>query len=69
LGFSVNCKFIDEEDLFVIWKHIAEYAKNSGRLMSVTEAYGYPIGSFPKLGQPYNVNFIMKEVLATPIPT
>lgn len=61
--------FIDEEDLLIIWKHIADYAKTIGRLMSVTEAYGYPIGSSPKLGQPYNVYFIMKEVLATPIPT
>ena len=61
--------FIDEEDLSIIWQHIADYAKTIGRLMSVTEAYGYPIGSSPKLGQPYNVYFIMKEVLATPIPT
>ena len=61
--------FIDEEDLFIIWKHIADYAKTIGRLMSVSEAYGYPNGSSPKLGQPYNVHFIMKEELSASTPT
>lgn len=61
--------FIDEEDLLIIWKHISDYAKSTGKLMSVSEAYGYPNGSSPKLGQPYNVHFIMKEELSASIPT
>lgn len=61
--------FIDEEDLLIIWKHISDYAITIGRIMSVSEAYGYPIGSSPKLGQPYNVNFILKEELSTLIAT
>ena len=61
--------FIDEEDLLIIWKHISDYAKSTGKLMSVSEAYGYPNGSSPKLGKPYNVHFIMKEELSASIPT
>ena len=52
--------FIDKEDLLIIWKHISDYAKTIRRTMSVTEVYGYPKGSSPKLGQPYNVNFVIR---------
>lgn len=61
--------FIDEEDLFIIWNQMLDYAKSTGRLMSVSEAYGYPNGSSPKLGKPYNVHFIMKEELSSSIAT
>lgn len=61
--------FINEEDLFIIWKHLSDYAKTIGRHMSVSEAYGYPIGSSPKLGLPYNVQFIMKDNVADSVAT
>lgn len=53
--------FIDNEDLFYIWGEICDYVHSIGRIMSVTEAYGYPKGSHPKLGLPYNLRFVMKE--------
>lgn len=37
------------------------FTKNIGRIMSFNKAYGYPNDSHPKLGTPYNINFIMEE--------
>ena len=51
--------FIDEEDLFMIWKHMSDYAKDNNITISTKEAYGYSQDSSPKLGLPYNVNFII----------
>lgn len=51
--------FIDEEDLFIIWKHMSDYAKDNDIIISTKEAYGYPKDSSPKLGLPYNVNFLI----------
>lgn len=53
--------FIDTEDLLLIWSKIDDYVRSIGREMSVTEAYGYPKNSHPKLGMPYNLIFIMKK--------
>lgn len=53
--------FIDEEDRWLIWGEIEEYAKSINRNMDIREAYGYPPDSHPKLGEPYFVNFIMKD--------
>ena len=51
--------FIDEEDLFIIWKHLSDYTKDNNITISTKEAYGYSQDSSPKLGLPYNVNFII----------
>ena len=51
--------FIDEEDLFIIWKHMSDYTKDNSITISTKEAYGYSQDSSPKLGLPYNVNFII----------
>ena len=51
--------FIDEEDLFIIWKYMSDYAKDNNITISTKEAYGYSQDSSPKLGLPYNVNFII----------
>jgi hypothetical protein len=56
-----NIYFIDDEDLLYIYNEICNYAKNIGRIMSFNKAYGYPNDSHPKLGTPYNINFIMEE--------
>lgn len=53
--------FIDESDFLFIYKKISNYAKRTGRIMSFNKAYGYPNDSHPKLGTPYNINFIMEE--------
>lgn len=53
--------FVDREDLMDIWAEINEYVRSIGRIMSVTEAYGYPKDSHPKLGLPYNLRFVMME--------
>lgn len=53
--------FIDREDLMDIWAEIDEHVRSIGRIMSVTEAYGYPKDSHPKLGLPYNLRFVMRE--------
>lgn len=46
--------FIDEEDLFIIWKYMSDYAKDNNITISTKEAYGYSKYSSPKLGLPYN---------------
>ena len=53
--------FVDREDLMDIWAEIDEYVRRIGRIMSVTESYGYPKDSHPKLGLPYILRFVMME--------
>ena len=52
--------FIDDEDLLFIYNEISNYSKKTGRIMSFNKTYGYPKGSHPKLGLPYNLSFIME---------
>lgn len=54
--------FILADDLFSIWKSLLNYAETIHRKISFTDVYGYSSASSPKLGLPYNITFVIKEL-------
>ena len=54
--------FILDEDLFSIWKNLLNYAETIHRKIYFTGVYGYSATVSPKLGLPYNITFVIKEL-------